>query len=164
MSDEKLLASAIKTLELEKSGISSIVTALADELGVEFIKAVEHIERAEKNGGRVTVSGMGKSGHIGRKIAATLASTGTPSPRKSSTNPSNRRRASGPGAARLKLGRRLLGRGFCHCCHCLGYKCMIMLIISMEEVEECRTKSNLWEVVCFYWPQGNKNSNEIRML
>ncbi len=78
MSDEKLLASAIKTLELENLGISSIVSALAGELGDEFIKAVEHIERAEKKGGRVIVSGMGKSGHIGRKIAATLASTGTP--------------------------------------------------------------------------------------
>ncbi len=78
MSDAKLLASAIKTLELEKSGIMSIVTALEGELGGEFIRAIEHIGNAEKNGGRVIVSGMGKSGHIGRKIAATLASTGTP--------------------------------------------------------------------------------------
>ncbi len=78
MSDEKLLASAIKTLELEKSGIMSIVTALESALGEEFIRAIRHIGNAEKNGGRVIVSGMGKSGHIGRKIAATLASTGTP--------------------------------------------------------------------------------------
>jgi arabinose-5-phosphate isomerase len=48
---------------------------MADSLGVEFVKAVELILNTN---GRVIVSGMGKSGHIGRKIAATLASTGTP--------------------------------------------------------------------------------------
>ncbi|MFI0395733.1 KpsF/GutQ family sugar-phosphate isomerase [Paracoccus jiaweipingae] len=48
---------------------------LADRLGPEFDRAVDLILAAK---GRVIVSGMGKSGHIGRKIAATLASTGTP--------------------------------------------------------------------------------------
>ena len=48
---------------------------LAEGLGDSFREAVELILRAE---GRVIVSGMGKSGHVGRKIAATLASTGTP--------------------------------------------------------------------------------------
>ncbi|MBM1220658.1 KpsF/GutQ family sugar-phosphate isomerase [Ponticoccus sp. SC2-23] len=48
---------------------------LADGLSVEFDAAVEMILAAE---GRVIVSGIGKSGHIARKIAATLASTGTP--------------------------------------------------------------------------------------
>lgn len=48
---------------------------LADHLGDSFARAVEMILAAE---GRVIVSGMGKSGHIARKIAATLASTGTP--------------------------------------------------------------------------------------
>lgn len=48
---------------------------LADSLGTEFDEAVDLILKAQ---GRVVVSGMGKSGHIARKIAATLASTGTP--------------------------------------------------------------------------------------
>ena len=48
---------------------------LADHLGASFDQAVELILAAP---GRVIVSGMGKSGHIARKIAATLASTGTP--------------------------------------------------------------------------------------
>lgn len=51
------------------------LSAMADELGAEFVKCVETIASLE---GRVIVSGMGKSGHIGHKIAATLASTGTP--------------------------------------------------------------------------------------
>lgn len=51
------------------------VAALAGRLDSNFIQAVELILHC---GGRVVVSGMGKSGHIGRKIAATLASTGTP--------------------------------------------------------------------------------------
>ena len=49
---------------------------LAKSLDENFAKAVELILNCE---GRVILSGMGKSGHIGRKIAATLASTGTPS-------------------------------------------------------------------------------------
>lgn len=48
---------------------------LADTLDGAFTAAVEMILKAE---GRVIVSGMGKSGHVARKIAATLASTGTP--------------------------------------------------------------------------------------
>jgi len=51
------------------------LTMLADSLGPSFDEAVALILRAS---GRVVVSGMGKSGHIARKIAATLASTGTP--------------------------------------------------------------------------------------
>ncbi|TAN71963.1 MAG: KpsF/GutQ family sugar-phosphate isomerase, partial [Magnetospirillum sp.] len=47
--------------------------ALAAGLGAEFLKAVELLEGAK---GRVAVTGMGKSGHIARKIAATMASTG----------------------------------------------------------------------------------------
>ncbi len=51
------------------------LTALADSLGDSFAAAIELIIEAP---GRVIVSGMGKSGHIARKIAATFASTGTP--------------------------------------------------------------------------------------
>jgi arabinose-5-phosphate isomerase len=52
------------------------VAALADKLDDNFPMAVEHILRSS---GRTIVCGMGKSGIIGRKISATLASTGTPS-------------------------------------------------------------------------------------
>lgn len=51
------------------------LTDLADRLGENFLKAVQCLLNCK---GRVVVSGVGKSGHIGRKIAATLASTGTP--------------------------------------------------------------------------------------
>jgi arabinose-5-phosphate isomerase len=51
------------------------VLALRDRLDDQFVKAMSLILACR---GRVVVSGMGKSGHIGRKIAATLASTGTP--------------------------------------------------------------------------------------
>ncbi|SRR5579859_800875 len=52
------------------------LTTLAARLGAEFPRALDTLTRAE--GGRVIVTGMGKSGHVGRKIAATMASTGTP--------------------------------------------------------------------------------------
>lgn len=54
---------------------AAALAALSDMLGDSFDAAVETILAAR---GRVIVSGMGKSGHIARKIAATLASTGTP--------------------------------------------------------------------------------------
>ncbi|MDO9441580.1 MAG: KpsF/GutQ family sugar-phosphate isomerase [Beijerinckiaceae bacterium] len=69
-------ASALRTLELERAGIAALEAALIENgLGQDFTAAVELISRAP---GRVIVTGMGKSGHIGRKIAATLASTGQP--------------------------------------------------------------------------------------
>jgi arabinose-5-phosphate isomerase len=54
---------------------SDALTALAAGLGDGFSRAVETMLAAK---GRVIVSGMGKSGHVGRKVAATLSSTGTP--------------------------------------------------------------------------------------
>src|SRR6201994_2121853 len=54
---------------------SDALTSLADALDAQFVRAVGTILAAK---GRVIVSGMGKSGHIARKIAATLSSTGTP--------------------------------------------------------------------------------------
>lgn len=68
---DSALASARRVLQLQAQG----VTALADRLDGEFLAALELLFDVE---GRVIVSGMGKSGHIARKIAATLASTGTP--------------------------------------------------------------------------------------
>jgi arabinose-5-phosphate isomerase len=70
-----LITSALRTLETEAGGITALAAAIHDGLGQSFIAAVDLIRGAR---GRVIVTGMGKSGHIGRKIAATLASTGTP--------------------------------------------------------------------------------------
>jgi arabinose-5-phosphate isomerase len=69
------IASAVRTLETEREGLVALAAAISDGLGAEFVASVETIRRAR---GRVIVTGMGKSGHVGRKIAATLASTGTP--------------------------------------------------------------------------------------
>lgn len=66
------LAYARQTLEIEAQAI----LALKARLGVEFVQAVELMLACQ---GRVIVCGLGKTGHIARKIAATLASTGTPS-------------------------------------------------------------------------------------
>jgi len=70
--------SALRTLGLERAGIAALEAALLEPssgLAARFDAAVALITRAT---GRVIVTGMGKSGHVGRKIAATLASTGTP--------------------------------------------------------------------------------------
>jgi arabinose-5-phosphate isomerase len=67
--------SALRTLDAGSNGIAALATALRGPLGTPFVAAVELIRQAK---GRVIVTGLGKSGHIGRKIAATLASTGTP--------------------------------------------------------------------------------------
>jgi arabinose-5-phosphate isomerase len=69
------IESALRTLEAEASGIQALSTVIHDGLGKSFVAAVELISKAR---GRVIVTGMGKSGHVGRKVAATLASTGTP--------------------------------------------------------------------------------------
>ena len=54
---------------------ASALLKLASDLPKDFLGAIEAILNTK---GRVVVSGVGKSGHVGRKIAATLASTGTP--------------------------------------------------------------------------------------
>jgi arabinose-5-phosphate isomerase len=66
------LAAARRVLVAE----SEALTTMASTLGAEFSRALDLLTRAD--GGRVIVTGMGKSGHVGRKIAATMASTGTP--------------------------------------------------------------------------------------
>lgn len=66
-----ILAEGIRALREEARGLE----ALAETLDSEFVKAVELMLSLE---GRVAVTGMGKSGHVARKVAATLASTGTP--------------------------------------------------------------------------------------
>lgn len=69
--ERKAIARALSVLEIEARAIQE----LASRIGKTFVSACEKVLACE---GRVVVSGMGKSGHIGRKIAATLASTGTP--------------------------------------------------------------------------------------
>ncbi len=70
-SSQALIASAKRTISLEQQAISSLLARIDDS----FVKACELILACK---GRVVVVGMGKSGHIAHKIAATLASTGTP--------------------------------------------------------------------------------------
>ena len=72
---QNAIDSALRTLDAEASGIDALSAALRDGLGATFAAAVELIRAAQ---GRVIVTGMGKSGHVARKIASTLASTGTP--------------------------------------------------------------------------------------
>jgi arabinose-5-phosphate isomerase len=67
--------SALRTLETESGGVTAIAAALQGPLGQAFTAATDLIRNAK---GRVIVTGLGKSGHVARKIAATLASTGTP--------------------------------------------------------------------------------------
>jgi len=71
-----VLASAQRTMATEIAGLDALNEVLLDGLGAPFAKAVSVIREIS---GRVVVTGMGKSGHVGRKISATLASTGTPS-------------------------------------------------------------------------------------
>lgn len=68
---EALLELGREVLRVE----AEAVLGLVDRLGTGFVDAVRLVLECR---GRVVVSGMGKSGHVGRKIAATLASTGTP--------------------------------------------------------------------------------------
>ncbi len=71
MSNKQLISYAVKSLEIEAEAITDLISRIDES----FIKACEIILQCS---GKVIVTGMGKSGHIGNKIAATLASTGTP--------------------------------------------------------------------------------------
>ena len=73
-SSEAIL-SATRTLQLETEGLNALKAALARELVGSFAEAVQSLRKCR---GRVIVTGMGKSGHVGLKVAATLSSTGTP--------------------------------------------------------------------------------------
>lgn len=71
MSPDEILKAARRVLEVE----SDAVRALAERLDASFARAVELLHGCR---GRVVVSGMGKSGLVAKKVAATLAATGTP--------------------------------------------------------------------------------------
>src|SRR5579864_3092613 len=68
---DKILERARATFDIE----AEAVLGLKKRVGRSFVEAVQKVLEVR---GRVVVMGMGKSGHVGRKIAATLASTGTP--------------------------------------------------------------------------------------
>ncbi|MDJ0738287.1 MAG: KpsF/GutQ family sugar-phosphate isomerase [Gammaproteobacteria bacterium] len=70
-SADTLRRSAISVVEIERDAVGALVERIDDR----FVRACEHILACR---GRVVVTGMGKSGHVAKKIAATLASTGTP--------------------------------------------------------------------------------------
>ncbi|RWP41496.1 SIS domain-containing protein [Mesorhizobium sp.] len=69
------IASALRTVATEQAGVAALAAALENGLAEPFARAVDMVSQIE---GRVIVTGVGKSGHIGSKLAATLASTGTP--------------------------------------------------------------------------------------
>jgi len=71
MVSKDLIQSALRTVDMELQAVGE----LAQRINTDFVRACELILACK---GRVVVTGMGKSGHIGNKIAATLASTGTP--------------------------------------------------------------------------------------
>jgi arabinose-5-phosphate isomerase len=72
---EAAIDSALRTVATERAGMDALAAALGDGLAGPFAEAVELVAAIR---GRVVVTGIGKSGHIGSKMAATLASTGTP--------------------------------------------------------------------------------------
>ncbi|MDJ0389015.1 KpsF/GutQ family sugar-phosphate isomerase [Roseomonas sp. E05] len=69
------MKAAILTIATERDGLKALEDALKGPLAAPFEQAIELLRAVR---GRVIISGMGKSGHVGRKIAATMASTGTP--------------------------------------------------------------------------------------
>ena len=71
MEKETIIARATECLEQEATAIRALVSRLDES----FVQAVQAIRDCQ---GKIVVTGVGKSGHIGSKIAATLASTGTP--------------------------------------------------------------------------------------
>lgn len=69
------IASALRTITTENAGLQALESALRNGLAAPFAQAVRTIAEAR---GRVILTGLGKSGHVGAKLAATFASTGTP--------------------------------------------------------------------------------------
>lgn len=72
---DQAVGSALRTVSHERAGLSELAEALSGPMAQPFEAAIARIRDAT---GRVIVTGLGKSGHIARKLAATFASTGTP--------------------------------------------------------------------------------------
>ena len=75
MANGHQLKKAKRVLDIEIAGLQRV----RRRLGSSFLKAVQLMRQRLENGGKIIVTGIGKSGHIGHKIAATFASTGTTS-------------------------------------------------------------------------------------
>lgn len=76
----KIKDTAINVLKTERTGLDALIKAFNADTPAPFLEAFEQaVELCQKVKGRIILSGMGKSGHIARKISSTLASTGTPS-------------------------------------------------------------------------------------
>lgn len=73
--DRSAIDSAVRTVVTEQAGLAELARALDNGLAEPFANSINALRNIA---GRVIVTGVGKSGHIGSKIAATLASTGTP--------------------------------------------------------------------------------------
>lgn len=89
MTDDEILAEGCRVFNLERQALEKV----ENDLGAPFVAAVRLILQTK---GNVIFSGVGKSGHIGRKLAATFSSTGTTSffvhrPRRSRHDPARRR-------------------------------------------------------------------------
>lgn len=72
---KQVLEKAQEVLRIEAEGVNAVREGLGDD----FVRLTEACINVLNNGGKIVVAGIGKSGHIGRKISATLASTGSPS-------------------------------------------------------------------------------------
>ncbi len=74
MNSETILAKAKEVLSIEIEGLE----AIRGSLGEDFVKLVQACAKTLDSGAKIIISGLGKSGHVGGKIAATMASTGSP--------------------------------------------------------------------------------------
>ncbi len=74
MDNAEILETARNVLDIEVEGLQTI----RENLGDDFIRLVKACAEVLDNGGKIVVTGIGKSGHVGKKMAATLASTGSP--------------------------------------------------------------------------------------
>ena len=74
-SESAAVQSALHTLRTEAAGLDTLLSAFKNGIAEPFEKTIQTLRDIK---GRVIVTGVGKSGHISAKIAATLASTGTP--------------------------------------------------------------------------------------
>ena len=70
-----ILARAREVIDIEIEGVAKV----RDELGKDFVALVERCDAAISRGGKLVITGIGKSGYIGQKMAATLSSVGSPS-------------------------------------------------------------------------------------
>ena len=75
LNSQKVIEKAREVLSIEMEGIASV----REQLGDDFVRLAEKCMEVLDRNGKIVVCGVGKSGHIGRKISASLASTGSPS-------------------------------------------------------------------------------------